>query len=54
MQISEGLSRELFEYAPDAILLVNRTGRIVNCNEQVETLFGYRRDELIEIGRAHV
>ena len=47
MQISEGLSRELFEYAPDAILLVDRTGRIVNCNEQVETLFGYRRDELI-------
>ena len=31
---------------PDAIVAVNRTGRIVQANLQAESMFGYNRDEL--------
>src|SRR4029079_2217380 len=43
---SEGTIRSLFEYAPDAIVAVDRTGRIVQANVQSEAMFGYNRDEL--------
>lgn len=39
--------RELFEEAPDAILLVDGTGKIVHLNRQASTLFGYSPEELI-------
>jgi len=39
----------LFEYAPDAILIVNRKGRIIQANKQAESLFGYTREELLDM-----
>src|SRR5689334_22725581 len=39
--------RDLLEAAPDAIIEVNRDGRIVLLNRVTEALFGYPREELL-------
>ncbi len=45
--LAEPRFRELLETAPDAILTVDRDGRILLVNSQAEKLFGYAREELI-------
>ena len=42
-----GLGEELLEAAPDAMVVVDESGRIRRVNGQAEVLFGYQRDELI-------
>lgn len=37
----------LFEYAPDAVLMMDGGGKIALANRQAEVVFDYRRDELI-------
>ena len=36
----------LFEFAPDAIIVVDRLGRIIRSNKQMERMFGYSQKEL--------
>jgi PAS domain S-box-containing protein len=40
-------SRLLLESVPDAVLIVDSNGHIVEINEQTERLFGYQRSELL-------
>lgn len=44
---SEEKYRFLFEKSPFFILLINNQGKIINCNPALETLIGYRQDEII-------
>lgn len=41
------LYQRIFEYSPDALLVVDVTGRITLANHEAEVLLGYDRSELI-------
>ena len=45
--VAERRFRELLEAAPDAIIEVDREGRILLLNLVTEKVFGYSRDELL-------
>ena len=52
ISVSSGLANaslfeRLFESSPDGIVLTDREGRIVRVNGQAESMFGYRREELL-------
>jgi formate hydrogenlyase transcriptional activator len=44
---ANGLFKKLFEFSPDAIVVSDHKGRIIEVNAQVEQFFGYSRSELL-------
>lgn len=46
---SERRFQDLFEFAPDAIIMTDPHGTIVLLNQQAEVLFGYSRDQLLNL-----
>lgn len=49
--MTEAPFREFYEASPDAIVVVDKTGRISFANSRVEEMLGYRADELL--GQSH-
>ena len=47
MPLADQYFRALLDSAPDAMVIVDRSGRIVVVNTQTEKLFGYRREDLL-------
>jgi PAS domain S-box-containing protein len=45
--IPRTLFEKLFEFSPDAIVVTDRDGKIIEVNAQVERFFGYKRSELM-------
>jgi PAS domain S-box-containing protein len=45
--LAERRFRELIEHAPDAILQIDTTGKIIVANSTAVSMFGYTRDELL-------
>jgi len=41
------LFEKLFEFSPDAVVVLDQTGSIVRANAQTEQMFGYARQEMI-------
>jgi PAS domain S-box-containing protein len=44
---SEKALAELFESSPDALIVVDKEGKIIKVNEEVQNLFGYSKNEII-------
>ena len=44
----DGKFRRLLEAAPDAMVIVDRSGRMLLVNAQTESMFGYTRQELLD------
>jgi PAS domain S-box-containing protein len=47
LQSSDSKLRQVIESAPAGLIMVDKKGEIVLCNAQIESLFGYRREELL-------
>jgi diguanylate cyclase (GGDEF)-like protein/PAS domain S-box-containing protein len=47
IEVRERRYRQLVDTAPDGVLVTDAQGRIVLANRNMETLFGYRADELV-------
>ena len=47
LEESEERFRMLFDHAPDAYILADMQGEIIDCNQATEELAGYGREELI-------
>ncbi len=46
-RLSDRLFQLIVEAAPTGMILIDRTGQLVLVNAQIETLFGYSREELL-------
>jgi PAS domain S-box-containing protein len=48
LQESRTIFERLFEFVPDAIVIIDRKGCIQRINAQAEAMFGYHREELLD------
>lgn len=44
---SEKMQRNIFEFAPDTMVIVNRQGKIESVNSQIKKMFGYEAKEVL-------
>ena len=48
---ADGEFQSLLESASDAMVIVNKLGEIILVNSQTENLFGYPREELLDLAK---
>jgi PAS domain S-box-containing protein len=47
LRASERRFRAFLEFAPDAIVIIDKSGKIILSNDRIETIFGHTKDDLL-------
>jgi len=47
LETLQSIRLKVVEASPDAMLVINRLGEVIDCNEEAEFLFGYVRGEML-------
>jgi PAS domain S-box-containing protein len=47
LETLQSIRLKVVEASPDAMIVINRLGEVIDCNEEAESLFGYPRGDML-------